>query len=248
MDRLSAGRSCIDLSASKGVPGSCCSVCHQCCLTPKANLRFISSALVSGPYGCSIWPYCVHMLVTQALTWCMQDELGSGDQAGLLHSLADVLPQPKTTSTSTSVTVLLSCLLLHLLTTCTFPDIKASSSSQANEPALVRSDPMANRQISVCKKAAGEEEQVCRSQTSESMMLERRCKTAGQEGTSWSWTQPACLFLVEKLLSPLAGMGAQEKLHCKDAAMALQQHLLAHNAAIPNQLKQCCEDLNKPSA
>jgi hypothetical protein len=154
----------------------------------------------------------------------MQDELGSVDQAGLLHSLADVLPQPNTTNTSTSVTVLLSCLLLHLLTTCTFPDSKASSSSQANEPALVRPDPVADRQAGDCKTAAGE------------------------EGTSWSWSEPACVLLVEKLLLPLAGMGAQEKLHCKDAAMVLQQHLLAHNAAIPSQLKQCCEDLSKPSA
>jgi len=180
----------------------------------------------------------------------MQDELGSVDQAGLLHSLADVLPQPNTTNTSTSVTVLLSCLLLHLLTTCTFPDSKPSSSSQANEPALVRPDPVADRQTGDCKTAAGEEEQVSRSPTSESMLLvlERRCKTAGQEGTSWSWSEPACVLLVEKLLLPLAGMGAQEKLHCKDAAMVLQQHVLAHNAAIPSQLKQCCEDLSKPSA
>lgn len=175
----------------------------------------------------------------------MQVELRSVDPAGLLHSLADVLPQPNTTNTSMSA--LLSCLLLHLLTTCTFPNSKASSSSQANEPALVRPDRVANRQTDDCKTAL-EEEQVSRSQTSESMLLERRCKTAGQEGTSWSWSQPACVFLVEKLLLPLAGMGAQEKLHCKDAAMVLQRHLLAQNATIPSQLKQCCDDLNKPSA
>lgn len=178
----------------------------------------------------------------------MQDELRSVDQAGLLHSLADVLSQPNTTNTSTSVTVLLSCLLLNLLTTAMFPDSKALSSVQATKPALVRPDHVANRQTSDCKRAAGEEEQVGRSQTSESMLLEQRCKVAGQEGTSWSWSEPACVLLVEKLLLPLAGMGAQEKLHCKDAAMVLQQHLLAHNAAIPSQLKQCCEDLSKPSA
>ncbi len=177
----------------------------------------------------------------------MQDELRSVDQAGLLHSLADVLPQPNTTNTSTSVSVLLSCLLLNLLTTCTFPNSAALSSSQANEPALVRPDPVTNRQTDVYK-TAPEEEQVSRSQTSESMLRERGYKAAGQEGTSWSWSQPACVFLVEKLLLPLAGMGAQEKLHCKDAAMVLQQHLLAHNVAIPSQLKQCCESLNKPSA
>ena len=175
----------------------------------------------------------------------MQDELRSVDQAGLLHSLAHVLPQPNTTNTSRSVTVLLSCLLLNLLTTSTFPDSKALSSSQATEPALVRPDPVANRQTGDCKTAAGEEEQVSRSQTSESMLLERRCKTAGQEGTSWSWSQSACVFVVEKLLLPLAGTGAQEKLHCKDAAMVLQQHLLECKAAMPSQLKQCCKDLNK---
>ena len=178
----------------------------------------------------------------------MQDELRSVDQAGLLHSLAHVLPQPNTTNTSRSVTVLLSCLLLNLLTTSTFLDSKASSSSQANEPALVRPDSVANRQTGDCKTAAGEEEQVSRSHTSESMLLEQRYKTAQKEGTSWSWSEPACVLLVEKLLLPLAGMGAQEKLHCKDAAMVLQQHVLAHNAAIPSQLKQCCEDLSKPSA
>ncbi len=178
----------------------------------------------------------------------MQDELRSAVEPGLLHSLADVLPQPTTTNTSTTFTVLLSCLLLHLLTTWTSPDCKASSSSQANEPALVRSDPVANRQTDVCRTAPEEEQQVSRSQTSESMLLEQRCKTAGQEGTSWSWSQPACVFLVERLLLPLAGMGAQEKLHCKDAALVLQQHWLAHNAAMQSQLKQCFEVLNKLSA
>ena len=159
-----------------------------------------------------------------------------------------MLPQPNTTNTSTTVSVLLSCLLLNLVTICTLPDIKVSSSSQASEPALMRPEPMTNRQTDVCKTAAEDEEQVSRSQTSESMLLESRCETAGQEGTSWSWSQPAYVFLIEKLLLPLAGMGAQEKLHCKDAAMVLQQHLLAHNAAIPSQLKHFCKDLNKPHA